>query len=209
MYSKLSIITSVILVTAAILTVPSSMMQPSYAQLNAASQTALLDLHNRERAAVTVNPPIPQVTWSESLATDAQNWANYLASLNLRPITNTDPGQIPPHSDYRTNGNQGENLAWGGRGAFSPAILAQGWADEKSNCFQGCQIPADGSLSQFKATPTQPCPQNDCRVFGHYTQMVWRATTQIGCGLASDANQDYLVCRYSPSGNWRGTAAYW
>ena len=189
-----------ILVTAAILTVQSSMIQPSYAQLDANSQTALLNLHNTERAAVRV----PQVTWSESLATDAQNWAQYLASLNLRPLTNTDPGQIPPHSQWTTNGNQGENLAWGGRGGFSPATLAQGWANEKSNCFPGCQIPADGSLSQFQP----PCPGGDCRVFGHYTQMVWRDTTQIGCGLASDANQDYLVCRYSPSGNYRGQAAY-
>ena len=204
MYGKLSIVISVILVTASILTVQSSMLQPSYAQLDAASQTAILDLHNRERTAVTATPPIPQVTWSESLATDAQNWAQYLASLGLRPYRPPDLGQIPPHSDWRTNGNQGENLAWGSKGAFTAATLAQGWANEKGNCFPGCQIPADGSLSQF----SQPCPQDDCRVFGHYTQMVWRATTQIGCGLASDANQDYLVCRYSPSGNYRGQAAY-
>jgi len=200
MYTKLSIVISVILVTAAILTAQSSMLQPSYAQLDAASQTAILDLHNRERTAVTATPPIPQVTWSASLATDAQNWAQYLASLGLRPYRPPDLGQIPPHSDWRTNGNQGENLAWGARGAFTPATLAQGWADEKSNCFPGCTIPADGSLQQ---SPTPPY-----RVFGHYTQMVWRATTQIGCGLASDANQDYLVCRYSPSGNYRGQAAY-
>ncbi len=204
MYSKLSIVISVILVTAAILTVQSSMVQVSYAQLDANSQTAILNLHNQERTAVNVNPPIPQVTWSASIATDAQNWAQYLASLNLRPYRPPDLGQIPPHSDWRTNGNQGENLAWGSKGAFTAATLAQGWANEKGNCFPGCQIPADGSLSQF----SQPCPQDDCRVFGHYTQMVWRATTQIGCGLASDANQDYLVCRYSPSGNYRGQAAY-
>jgi len=106
MYSKLSIVISVILVTAAILTVQSSTLQPSYAALDANSQTAILNLHNQERTAVNVNPPIPQVTWSNSLATDAQNWANYLASLNLRPITNTDPGDIPPTLIGRPTGTR-------------------------------------------------------------------------------------------------------
>jgi Cysteine-rich secretory protein family len=199
MYSKISVIVSVILVTAAIQTVQSSMLQPSYAQPNQDLQ-AVLNLHNQERRAVGV----PDLTWSNSLATDAQNWARYITSLNLRPVTNTDPGQLAPHSDWRTNGNQGENLAWGTRGGYTPATLAQGWANEKSNCFPGCPIPADGSLSQF---PMPPC-ERDCRVYGHYTQMVWRSTTQIGCGWASDANQDYLVCRYSPSGNYAGQPAY-
>jgi Cysteine-rich secretory protein family len=195
MYSKLSIVISVILVTAAILTVQSSMLQPSYAQLDVNSQNAILDMHNEERTAVGV----PPVTWSNSLATDAQNWANYLASLNLRPYRPPDPGDIPPHSDFETNGRQGENLAWGARGFFSAATLAQGWANEKSNYVPGTpvtrglglELAADGS-----------------RVYGHYTQMVWRSTTQIGCGMASDANQDYLVCRYLPAGNARNQAPY-
>jgi pathogenesis-related protein 1 len=190
MYSKLSIITSVILVTAAILTVQSSMIQSSYAQLDAASQNAILDIHNRERTAVGV----PPVTWSNSLATDAQNWAQYLASLNLRPYRPpADLGDIPPHSQFTTNGGQGENLAWGTRGAFSAATLAQGWADERPNYVPGTPVGNGGT------------PPN---VWGHYTQMVWRDTTQIGCGMASDANQDYLVCRYLPAGNYRTQAAY-
>jgi len=38
--------------------------------------------------------------------------------------------------------------------------------------------------------------------------MVWSDTTQIGCGMASAASGDYLVCRYSPPGNWIGEVAY-
>jgi pathogenesis-related protein 1 len=189
MYSKLSIVISVILVTAAILTVQSSMIQPSYAQLDATSQTAILNMHNQERAAVG----LPAVTWSNSLATDAQNWANYLASLNLRPYRPPDLGDIPPHSQFATNGGQGENLAWGTRGAFSAATLAQGWANEKSNYVPGTPV---GNMGM---------PNN---VYGHYTQMVWRSTTQIGCAMGSDANQDYLVCRYLPAGNYQDQAPY-
>jgi Cysteine-rich secretory protein family len=190
MYSKISVIISVILVTAAILTVQSSMLQPSYAQLNAASQTAILNLHNQERRAVGV----PDVTWSNSLATDAENWARYLASLGLRPYNPPDRGDIPPHSQFSTNGGQGENLAWGTRNAFSAATLAQGWADERANYIPG--TPISSSLSGPNG------------VYGHYTQMVWRSTTQIGCGMFSDANQDYLVCRYLPAGNYIGQAPY-
>ena len=190
MYSKISVIISVILVTAAILTVQSSMLQPSYAQLDTASQTAILNLHNQERRAVGV----PDVTWSNSLATDAENWARYLARLGLRPITNTSPGDIPPHSEFSTNGGQGENLSWGTKGAFTPIILAQGWANERANYTPG--TPISSSLSGPNG------------VYGHYTQMVWSSTTQIGCGMFSDANQDYLVCRYLPAGNYIGQAPY-
>jgi len=56
-------------------------------------------------------------------------------------------------------------------------------------------------------------------VCGHYTQVVWKATTKIGCayvrcattsGLTGTAwNNNYLVgCRYAPSGNFIGQKPY-
>ncbi|XP_066925841.1 Golgi-associated plant pathogenesis-related protein 1-like [Clytia hemisphaerica] len=35
----------------------------------------------------------------------------------------------------------------------------------------------------------------------HYTQLVWRSTTKVGCGLASNGGESIVVCRYSPKGN--------
>jgi hypothetical protein len=46
------------------------------------------------------------------------------------------------------------------------------------------------------------------RIYGHYTQIVWSTSTQIGCGIATDANQDYLVCRYLQAGNYPGQVPY-
>lgn len=39
---------------------------------------------------------------------------------------------------------------------------------------------------------------------GHFTQMVWKGTTQIGCGTAQCPQGRFLVCRYLPQGNVLG-----
>lgn len=37
---------------------------------------------------------------------------------------------------------------------------------------------------------------------GHFTQMVWKGTTELGCGY--NAGCKMLVCRYAPAGNVQG-----
>jgi len=47
---------------------------------------------------------------------------------------------------------------------------------------------------------------------GHFTQVVWKSTTQLGCGAAKGTktingtlyNAFYVVCQYSPAGNVQG-----
>ena len=39
---------------------------------------------------------------------------------------------------------------------------------------------------------------------GHFTQLVWRDTREVGCALAKNADNDVLVCRYSKAGNYVG-----
>ena len=40
---------------------------------------------------------------------------------------------------------------------------------------------------------------------GHFTQMVWKNSNQLGCGIAIDSdNQVIIVCNYYPQGNWGG-----
>ena len=44
---------------------------------------------------------------------------------------------------------------------------------------------------------------------GHYTQIVWRSTTRVGCGKAVAADGTvYVVCHYDPAGNVIGQRPY-
>ena len=50
-------------------------------------------------------------------------------------------------------------------------------------------------------------------VTGHFTAMVWRSTTSIGCGVASEVQSwggqaVYSVCRYDPQGNITNAGYY-
>lgn len=80
----------------------------------------------------------------------------------------------------------GENLWSGSSGAFSQTQMVDLWGSEK----------------QF-FIPGQPYP-NACQggTCGHYTQIIWKNTTEVGCGLASGEGDDYLVCQYNPPGNF-------
>jgi pathogenesis-related protein 1 len=184
MYNKASIkiITIVAVVAAAILTVPSLVVQLSHAQPNQ-DMLNVLDIHNRERALVNALP----LTWSNSLAAEAQNWANHLATLGI--VCGRDGCQPPaPH------GAANENIAVGyvypaDIPRTSPAEYAQKWADEKVNYNAG---------------------QRTGIGIGHYTAMVWKDTREVGCGFFAGAvpdeqgrggGTDFLVCRYNPPGN--------
>ena len=38
---------------------------------------------------------------------------------------------------------------------------------------------------------------------GHFTQVVWRATLRVGCGVKRGCGWDTYVCQYSPPGEQR------
>jgi uncharacterized protein YkwD len=118
---------------------------------------------------------VPPLAWNDTLAAGAKTWAEHLATT----------GKFE-HSSYTDRQGAGENLAAGGHTTTVPiAQNMQGWVAEK-NSYQG--LPS--------ATGTN--------VVGHYTQMVWRSTTTVGCGTATGGGRDVLVCRYSPAGNTGG-----
>ncbi|KAF7339713.1 Fruiting body protein SC7 [Mycena sanguinolenta] len=89
-----------------------------------------------------------------------------------------------------TLGPLGENLA-AGTGTFTIAQAVKAWTDEVSNY-----------------NPNDPQPS-------HFTQVVWKATTEIGCAVqtcdgifAGFGPAQYYVCEYSPQGNVIGEFSY-
>ena len=134
-----------------------------------------LNAHNRERAAVRVQP----LVWDVALARAAGDYARQLASSGtLR------------HSPRQVRAGQGENLWMGTRGAYASSQMIAGWSSEK-RVFRPGLFPAITTTGNWADA-------------GHYSQMIWPTTTRLGCAIASNPSADFLVCRYAPGGNIDG-----
>jgi len=144
---------------------------------NIASQfpARILAAHNEVRARAGVAP----LAWDPALANAAAGYAVQLA------LTNSFQ-----HSDRRARPGTGENLWMGTRGYYDYEAMVRGWSSEQRDFVPGI-FPAVSRSGNWENV-------------GHYTQMVWPTTTRVGCAVASNARNDYLVCRYSPAGNIDG-----
>lgn len=140
----------------------------------------VLAMHNSARSAVAVEP----LRWNDTLARQASDWAGRLAMQ----------GRLEHAPASRAGSGHGENLWIGTRGAFDPEEMVQHWLDEQRHIRPGqaVQTGKGGNLASV----------------GHYTQMVWRGTRQVGCGIGRGPRYDVLVCRYDPPGNLIGSSAY-
>jgi hypothetical protein len=125
---------------------------------------------------------VAPLAWSSELAKAAEAWANALTSEQRFAH---DPSVQ----------NQGENLWMGTAGAFTLTEMVDDWGQERRYFANGIfpNVSTTGSWSDV----------------GHYTQMVWRSTTAVGCAGRTGSDGYYrLVCRYSPAGNVIGRRAF-
>ena len=149
-----------------------------HAYVSGAAAARLLAAHNRERAHVGVAP----LRWDPALAAAAASYGPTLAR--------TGGLRHSPRADRR---GQRENLWMGTRGAYSPEQMVGNWVAEKAYYRNG-QFPNVSRTGNWADV-------------AHYTQVIWRGTTHVGCAIYPTRNWDYLICRYSPPGNVDGRQA--
>ncbi len=152
---------------------------------DAGRQAEVVAAHNAWRDRVHV----PPLRWAPDLARDAEAWAAALARRGCRlqhPDTAADIGQnLYYASALRSPG--GRRTAQ----AVTPAAVVGAWASEVRAYSYARNACAFGTTC------------------GHYTQVVWRTTEEVGCGaaLCQDLGQVW-VCNYRPAGNIRGQRPY-
>ncbi len=163
---------------------------------DAACQSAFLAEHNRVRTRLNDHkmpapvgfqpiaaPPLAPLSWDTTIASGAQAWAD---------------GCSHEHSGAP---GLGENLYYSAGGAPTPATAVASWESE--------------SVDYTYAAIGDPV--NNQSAIGHYTQLVWANTSLVGCGSTHCTTNtpfpgfpewDFIVCRYSPPGNFTGQFPY-
>ena len=126
---------------------------------------------------------VPPMAWDDALAREAAGWAMHLGrTMQLQ------------HSPWSIRREEGENLYMGSSGSLSAGEMVDQWGAERRD-YSGGVFPHVSRTGQFQSV-------------AHYTQMVWRDTRRVGCGMARAQGWDILVCRYSSPGNVIGQPVY-
>ena len=129
----------------------------------------MLTRHNYYRAQHQVS----DLTRVAAIETIAQNYSNYLASINSMV-----------HSSNKYLGSSlGENLYWGPKNSNIGTSSVDLWYSEVSDY--------DFNNPGYKSG------------IGHFTQLVWKNSRNLGCGVGcGSSNYCYVTCNYYPAGNY-------
>ena len=126
----------------------------------------------------------------------------YRAALGLRPLhwSRELEAKAQPWADHLAEIGQlehsgsGQNLAMAAAGTQSLTQLVDLWGNEQANF-------TNGNFPDISTT-------GNWVDVGHYSQIVWRPTSAVGCGFAENYGRDVPVCDYDPPGNVMGERAY-
>ncbi|GLJ27173.1 hypothetical protein SUGI_0532680 [Cryptomeria japonica] len=84
----------------------------------------------------------------------------------------------------------GENIFWGSGKHWKPEQAVKAWVEEK----------------KWYHYSSNTCTGPDC---SHYTQIVWRTTTRVGCAIIKcNSGNTFITCNYDPPGNYADSRPY-
>jgi len=126
--------------------------------------------------------------WRDDVGLGPLEWSDEMAVLAddwAKKLANNNCG-----FKHRPNNKFGENLFYGTAGYYTAGDAVDAWGEEK----------ADYNYAKNKCKPNKMC--------GHYTQIVWKTTTKVGCAKSICNGNVIWVCNYDPPGNWIGEKPY-
>ena len=120
-----------------------------------AAVAGITEAHNQVRARVGV----PPLRWNRALAATARRWANSCVDV-VAPRGMIDHSPV----DEADAEPIGENIFATTAAVVDPRVAVEDWASEAS----------------FYDHDRNVCSGGAC---GHYTQLVWSTTREVGCGV--------------------------
>lgn len=117
-----------------------------------------------------------KLTWNDDIAANAQNWADRMGGAMAHSSN-------AYRSDVGGYDSLGENLFWSSYTAEGKQVV-KSWYDE-------IRLTHGGHVYSFGSGT------------GHYTQVIWKETKSLGCGI----NNNMVDCEYGPAGNMQGEFA--
>ncbi|WP_162918636.1 CAP domain-containing protein [Taklimakanibacter deserti] len=178
----------------------------------AGEELAICNEHNAVRA----KHGVPALNWSADLASNAKNW---VAGCHTMTNSNGDEFFCHQSSQYGCGTdpgyNYGENLSFGYPSRGGQEAARQWYCevnvynfDDPSPLLAG----EDGGGTIF-GDACNPA-NNPKKVTGHFTQVIWRNTTRLGCAqnrckLGGDDGIEGTLwaCEYDPPGNFNAGQA--
>lgn len=139
----------------------------------------ILDSHNVERSRLGLS----SLKWNRHLEAEAGQWARELSRR----------GRLE-HASHSLRKGTGENLWMGSAGVWDVETMVGMFLEEKRH-YRHDNFPNISRTGNWADV-------------GHYSQIVWRDTREVGCAVHTDRGNDVLVCRYWPAGNVWGARAY-
>ena len=178
--------------TASNTSTPSVNTTPTSVHSNAepSKYIGMTDAHNQVRQKHNV----PPLKWSPKLAVHAQHWANYLATRNACVMKHR-----PLSGEFKRI--YGENIFWASPRRWSDGKIEIQPVDAQDVVFSWADEEKDYNYANNSCKSGEIC--------GHYTQVVWKTSTEVGCGMTICPDKGQMwVCSYNPPGNYINERPY-